>query len=182
MSRPATRAQARALVRGLARDRPGPIFVGIDGPGGAGKSTLARYLADGLARAVIVGTDDFSGPQIQAWDWDRFLAQVVTPLQAGRPGRYLRWDWAADAGGEWRDVPVGSLVLVEGVSATRAEVSVDWALRIWVDTAPELRRQRVLARDGPDRQQLWARWRRSEQAYFAAQHPRDQADLIVRGD
>jgi adenylate kinase family enzyme len=43
---------ARLRVRALA----------IDGPGGAGKSTLARQLADGWPEAVIVEMDDFYLP------------------------------------------------------------------------------------------------------------------------
>jgi hypothetical protein len=83
-----------------------PLFIGIDGRGGAGKSTLARRIADSVPRSVIVAIDDFTRPEQPGWDRDRLDRQVLAPLRAGQPGRYQRWDWDRDEGAEWHDVPV----------------------------------------------------------------------------
>ena len=124
--------------------------------------------------------DDFSGPQVAEWDWARFRAQVLEPLRAGRPARYQAWDWNQNVGGSWRDVPVGAVVLVEGVSSTRREAAVPWDLTVWVDAPPELRRQRALARDGAAMWPVWRdRWMPTEQAYGARERPQDRVDLVV---
>jgi uridine kinase len=174
--------EAVAVVAKLAAGRNGStLFVGIDGPGGAGKSTLAARLATAVDGAVVA-VDDFAGPQVPEWDWARFQRQVVEPLRADRPAHYQRWDWDRDEGAEWHDVTVGSVVIVEGVSATRRELDVAWALTIWVQTAPEIRRARAIERDGAARFQLWTDvWIPSEQAYIRTQDPLSWIDLIVPG-
>jgi uridine kinase len=178
-----SQAEAVAAVAALAAARSGlTTFVGIDGPGGAGKSTLAVRIARAVPATVVVGVDDFWGPRIAEWDWPRFIAQVRDPLLAGRVARYQRWDWDRDEGAEWHEVAPGRLVVVEGVSATRDEARMPWQLRIWVDTDPDIRRVRAMERDGAARLAQWADvWTASEQAYLAAQHPQRRADLVVSG-
>jgi uridine kinase len=185
--RAVTRDEAIAEVVGLvglvASPSTSATFVGIDGRGAAGKSTLADDLAAAVVGAVVVRVDDFSGPRVAAWDWGRFRRQVIEPLLAGRSGRYQRWDWDADAGAEWHDVPAGRLVIVEGVSATRAEVGVPWALRIWVEASRPVRLGRARERDGAAMMPRWLQdWMPSEEAYIAAQRPDLAADLIVSGE
>ena len=77
---------------------PGTRWVGVDGFGAAGKSTLARRIAAALPGARIVAVDDFGRAGVRGWDRELFTAQVLEPLLAGRPARYQRWDLVADAG------------------------------------------------------------------------------------
>ena len=180
------RVDQRAAVEEIqdaAAARPGEtVWIGIDGPGGSGKSTFARRIAAAIDRAVVVAVDDFSGPHVPEWDWQRLHEQLVEPLLTGHPGRYQRWDWSADAPAEWHDVPVGSVVVVEGVSSTRAEARVPWTLRVWVDTPRHVRLDRALARDGTDMMTRWLEhWIPSEEAYIASERPQDRVDLIVVG-
>ena len=108
--------------------------------------------------------------------------QVVVPLVDGCPARYQRWDWNTDTGAEWHDVPVGALLIVEGVSSTRADIPAPWDLTIWVDAPEELRLARALERDGPDMLATWlAVWLPEESAYVARERPQDRVDLIVPG-
>jgi uridine kinase len=159
------------------------VWIGVDGPGGAGKSTFARRIARSIDRAVVVSVDDFSGPSFAEWDWGRFHAQLVHPLVEGSTAHFQRWDWDRDEGVEWVDVQPASVVVVEGVSSMRTEVALSWALTIWVDTPRELRLSRALERDGSAMLTTWlSNWIPSEEAYIATQHPQARADLIVRGD
>ena len=73
-----------AIVRAVrARQPPSGMttrIVAVDGPGGAGKSTLAERLAAALENAPVVHTDDFA-----SWDnpldwWPRLLKDVLEPL------------------------------------------------------------------------------------------------------
>jgi uridine kinase len=180
---PATRADVIAAVARAADTFPDrTVFVGIDGFGGAGKSALADAIAAAVPRTAVVHVDDFWGPNIAEWDWDRYGAQLLTPLLAGRPARYQVWNWVADAAGEWRGVPPGRVVVVEGVSSTRAEARTPWDLTVWVDAPREVRLARALDRDGPDLLHRWlADWTPSEDAYAARERPRERVDLIVDG-
>jgi hypothetical protein len=185
--------QAEAVDAVVRRARSGAgrtVFVGVDGPGGAGKSTLAARLAAAV-RGQVVSVDDFAGPDIPEWDWHRFDEQVVRPLVAGRSARYERRSWdgadgADDPDGagsaDWAEVRPGGVVVVEGVSATRAESTAPWELRIWVEAPPDVRLARVLGRDGGALREKWLQdWIPSEEAYLAAQRPAERADLIVSG-
>lgn len=171
-----------AAVRAASLQHDGTAWIGIDGPGGAGKSTLAARIAAAIERAAVVHVDDFWGPAIPEWEWARFTEQVVEPLRAGRTARYQEWDWDRDTGGPWHDIEPGSAVVVEGVSATRSEVDVPWAVRIWVETPADVRLARAFERDGAARMHRWFEdWIPSEQAYIARQQPQARADLIVVG-
>jgi uridine kinase len=158
------------------------LFVGVDGHGGAGKSTFAAAVAAAVPRTTVVHVDDFASPAVPEWDWDRFRAQVLLPLLDGRPAHYQRWDWARDEGAEWHNVPAGRLVLIEGVSSTRHEVAAPWTLTVWVDAPREVRVQRAVERDGPELLDRWlSDWMPSEDAYVARENPLARMDLIVSG-
>ena len=157
----------------------GTRWVGVDGLGGSGKSTLAARIAAALPGAVVIHNDDFARPGLSGWDRDRFVRQVVEPLLAGRPGYYQRWDFDADVGVEWRSVPVGVPVIVEGVSATDVRLPVPWDFTIWIEVPAGVRRARIAERDGPALRERWLTgWTPSENAYVAEQQPRDRADLV----
>lgn len=183
MPAPATTAGVVAAVRALADARPdATVWVGIDGFGAAGKTTLAAMVAASVPRTAVVHIDDFAGPRVAEWDWRRFDAQVVEPLLHGRAARYQVWDWDRDTGDEWVDVPAGSVLVVEGVSSTRAEVRVPWDLTVWVDAPRDVRLQRAEARDGTAMLPRWLTdWMPSEEAYAARERPQHRVDLIVCG-
>ena len=172
-----------AWVRQRLAGRTGTLWIGVDGFGAAGKSTLAHRIAAELPDAHVVAVDDFARDGVPGWDRELFAAQVLNRLLAGRPARYQRWDLVADAGLDWVEVPTGVPVIVEGVSATDDRVPVPWDLTIWVAAPAHVRRRRILARDtDPAMMERWRTdWLPSEQAYAAAQRPWTRADVVVDG-
>jgi uridine kinase len=177
-----TAAELADRIATLRGGTPRTVLIAIDGQGGAGKSTLAAWLADTLGDATVVCLDDFARPSVPGWDRRRMIRQVVDPLRAGRPGRYQRWDWATDTGAEWHAVPVGGVVIIEGVSATRRDLSDRWDLTVWVSTPRALRLERGLARDGDAMRRQWLDvWMPEEDAYIAEERPAERADFIVDG-
>jgi hypothetical protein len=171
---------AAEWVRARLAGRPGTRWVGVDGFGAAGKTTLARRIVAALPGAQLVGVDDFARADRPDWHRELFAATVVEPLIAGRPARYRRWDLLADTGLDWVEVLPGRPVVVEGVSATDVRVPVPWDLTLWVDAAVELRRARIAARDDPGLAGRWQReWWPCEEAYAAAQRPWERADAVV---
>jgi uridine kinase len=170
-----------AAVRAALAGRAGTRWVGIDGKGASGKTTLAEQVAAALPSAVVVHNDDFARPGLTGWDRDRFVRQVLEPLLAGRPGRYQRWDFGTDTGAEWHIVPAGVPVIVEGVSVTDVRLPVPWDFTIWIEVPTAVRRARVAARDGDALHDRWLTdWIPSEDAYAAEQRPQDRVDLVYR--
>ena len=155
-------------------------IVAIDGPGAAGKSSLAAFLARRLG-AEIVHTDDFA-----SWDdpidwWPRLLEQVLEPLAAGRRARFTPTSWD---GLPRADIVVepAELVILEGVTSTRAAFRPFLAYSIWVETPRELRLARGLERDGESMRAQWEAWMALEDRYIEEERPAERADLVLPGD
>jgi uridine kinase len=175
-----TPQQAPEWVRDRLAGRPRPHWVGVDGLGAAGKTTLARRIVAELGDAALLSVDDFGRVGVRGWDRDLFVAQVLTPLLTGQPARYQSWDLVADRPVDWVDIPAGRSVVVEGVSCTDERVPVPWDVTLWVDAPESLRASRIQARDGAPLLERWRDdWLPNEQAYVAAQRPQERVDAIV---
>jgi uridine kinase len=156
-------------------------LVAVDGPGGAGKSLFAARLARALDGAPVIHTDDFA-----SWDnphnwWDRFEDTVLKPLERGEVVRYQAFDWAARRMGAWREVPTRDIVIIEGVSSSRTNVVDRLTLAIWLDTPPDERLARGIARDGESMRGQWQTWMAEENAFFAGDQTRIRAHLVADG-
>ena len=174
------RSDVPSWVRNRLAGTAGTRWVGVDGFGAAGKSTLAASIAETVGGGVVA-IDDFGRAGVRGWDRELFTRQVLEPLLAGRPARYRAWDLVAEAALDWREVPAGVPVIVEGVSSTDVRVPVPWDLTLWVEAAPEVRWQRILDRNEPDLLERWRTdWLPNEDAYAAEQRPWDRVDAIVR--
>ena len=129
----------------------GPVrLVAIDGPGGAGKSTLAAKLSSAAEGAPVVHTDDFASAANPINWWPRMLEQVIAPLSEGRAARYQRYDWPTESLAEWHTVEPAPIVIIEGVSSARREWCQRLTFVIWVETPRDIRLQRAVMRDGED--------------------------------
>jgi uridine kinase len=185
------RTAVRAISADLrARGERATHLIGIDGPGGAGKSTLARALAAELG-AVVVAGDDFhrtggsraaGGSAGDEYDWRKLEAQVLAPAAAGRSIRYQRYDWGRDALAEWRTVAAGTPLVVEGVYVLRTELRDYFTYTVWVDTRRDVRLRRGLERDGRQARSDWLKWMEREDEYMRSHRPRDTADRVVAGE
>jgi uridine kinase len=176
---------ATAIAAAVARRAPvgGIRIVGVDGPSGAGKSFLAAQLATLLA-APVVEIDDFVSWDCFAGWWPRLEEQVLGPLLAGRDARYQARDWTDWYGsslGGWKTQRWSPTVILEGVTCTRRDTVGRLAYAAWVEAPPEVRLARGLARDTAfaGKEELWRRWMREEDEFFAADGTRERADIIV---
>ncbi len=176
-------------VRRVAIGHP-RVFVGIDGPGASGKSTLAEQLAAAMGGAYLVHVDDFYLPSSRrherlgevgpSFDLPRLAEQVVMPGSAGEALCYQRYDWVRDRLAQWIDIPSGAPVVVEGVFCLAAELRNAYTFKIWCRADPILRLIRGLARDGEEARSMWVDvWMPTEDEYVANQHPERIADLVV---
>ncbi len=154
-------------------------LVCIDGPAGSGKTTLAAALARATPDAQVVHCDDL----LQGWRGLPGLAAtveaLVTPLASGRPGRWRRWDWAADAWAETREVAAGGLLVIEGTGSWSPAIAHLVGVLVWVEAAADLRLDRGLARDGAELRPEWEQWRLDEDELFARLDTRTHADVVV---
>ena len=95
------------------------------------------------------------------------------------PG-YWRWDWEADAHGDWASLDVRDDLIVEGVgSVTPANIAAakerGAVISVLIDGPRDQRRERAIARE-PDYEQWFETWEEQEKDYFATKAA--EADLV----
>lgn len=149
------------------------LLVGVDGPAGAGKTAFTRALVAMDPGLDVIQMDDFGLPAADReagadddrvaaeLDWRRLRSSVLLPLSRDQPARYQRYDPATDALAEWRMVPVGGIVIVEGRYACMKALTTFYDFRIWMDSPRP--------------------WLPAEEAYLASQDPATAAHLRVDG-
>jgi uridine kinase len=171
------------LLAARVRDVDRPVRLGgVDGGGGAGKTTFAARLANAAGGAPVVHTDDFASHDDALGWWPRFREQVVEPLHAGETARFRPYDWVARRTGDVEmTVPAADLVVFEGVGAIRRAWRDDLALSIWVDCPRNLRLRRGIERDGEALRGFWQWWMAAEDRYVEAEQPQRSADVVVDG-
>lgn len=177
-------------VRELAvgQDR---VLIGIDGCGGAGKSTLAETITTAIPNSAVICGDDFRKPVAQCpgdlinsggdYDWHRLQNQVIDPFHRGEVISYQRYDWESDQLAE-RRILRESVVVIEGVYVLHRELRDLYDLKVWVDCPRHVCLRRGLERDGEAMRSTWEHvWMPAEDFYVRAQKPAQCADFVVDG-
>ncbi|OZM75649.1 hypothetical protein CFP66_45340 [Pseudonocardia sp. MH-G8] len=157
-------------------------LVCVDGPSGAGKTTLAARLAAALGGAPVLHMDDlYPG-------WDGLAAavpllhdQVVAPLAAGRAARYRPYDWHRGEFARPRELGTPPVLVVEGAGCGARVIAAHAVLLVWIEAPRDERYRRGIDRDGETYRPHWERWARQEAAHYAAEGTADRADIRVDG-
>lgn len=161
-----------------------PVVL-IDGPSGAGKSTLADALVaawPGATPPTLVRMDDL----YPGWDGLGAGARnvhdaLLLPRSQGEVAGWRRYDWAAEAPGDWIQVDPERPLVVEGCGALlRANMPVS-DVRVWITADDAVRKPRALARDKGSFDAHWDRWQRQFDAFLAAEYPLDIATIVLDG-
>ncbi|MHC4933315.1 MAG: uridine kinase family protein [Planctomycetota bacterium] len=180
------------VIGRVAPDRS--VLVGIDGGAGSGKTTFAGTLAESVRETGIsvstVHTDNFFRPSFERadrqfplavvsdLDWRRLRDQVIVPLWSGRSVRFQLYDWPADRLKDWHTIEVGGVVIVDGITAIRAELSDYYDLRIWFSCPRDVRVSRMLRRGDTSAADI-EHWMPSEDRYIASHAPEKAAHVVV---
>lgn len=174
------------------------FVIGISGFGGAGKSTYARWLVSQFEshgyRTALVGIDGFmvapkktdDGSYGPDFDHDRLDDQVLSTARSGS-FEYVTYDWYEQRLGEVVKVESANVVIVEGVRLFKPEWMTRFDLSVWVDTEPNVARQRGMARDRDAYQNLivefWDHvWTPRDIEHFDRYRPDLLADFVVDND
>lgn len=207
LSHPVPSVELAALVRARLADGGGPVVVAIDGRSAAGKSTLASAVAaelgsgpDAIDVAVIEGDDFYAGGTPSAWDRrsaaekaDHVIdrGRLRSVLEALRDWGVATWhpfDWDAEGWDldppPFADEPItveaATVVLVEGAYTAHPDLDGLVDLRVLLELADEVRRGRLVAREGDDHDPVWdARWSEAEDHYFGTVMPPTRFDLVL---
>ena len=169
---------------------PPHSIVAIDGRCGGGKSTLAAAIAAELDCNLIHMDDFFLRPEQRTperlatagenIDHERFLEEVLLPLQRGEPFAYRPFDCSRMALGAPVDVCPKALTVVEGSYSLHPKLFSYYDLRIFVDIDPEEQMKRIVKRNPLSAEIFRTRWIPMEEAYFSAFAVKENSDIVYR--
>ncbi len=164
--------------------------IAIDGHAASGKTTCAAILAE-LYDCSVFHMDDFFLPFEKRTaerlaeaggnvDYERFYAEVLTPILDGKAVTYSAFDCASGSLQPPVTVEPKSLVIVEGSYAHHPYFGDAYDLRVAIDVAEEEQRARILARNGEQMLAMFvSRWIPMEHRYFEAYSIFERADLVL---
>lgn len=183
------------------------VIVGIDGLGGAGKSTVSKKLFDELTyngiSTALLHIDDFIYPKnvryndsFEPWEcyyklqwrYDYLINDILKPIKkgAGFAGNIELYDKDNDTYFLSRtEIPVGSVVIIEGVFLQRKELEGVFDHMIYIDVPEQTRLERVLGRDlyiggsSDIIKKYNERYFPAERHYVAKCSPAQNADTVV---
>lgn len=163
--------------------KPNPIIT-IDGPAGAGKTTLADHIARSfdlkIATSVIHMDDLYNGwsdpfgpPFIDA------LKTITEAHLAGKACEVRKYDWHKNEYGPSVTHSPTKLLVLEGVGSSTSHIRDFVSASIWIDIKPEVGLQRVLTRDGTSIENEMQNWLKTQEAFFALEQSAELADFAL---
>lgn len=158
----------------------GPVhIIGIDGPSGAGKTSLAREVAAEWSAPLVSMDSVYQGWHGLAESTGILVDEILRPLSQGRPAVVPMWDWTTSRPGARRPLAVDDRLVVEGCASTVGRASELIGTRVWLDGPAQERRRRAIARDGAVFARHWQMWAEQEDAVFGPDGTRARAHIVL---
>lgn len=162
------------------------MIITIDGVAGAGKTTLAAYMADEYkdrATVFVVHMDDlYDGWNDPLGDGlSRKLELVANAHREGRDLELSKYDWLHDCSGESLTIPSADLLILEGVGSGQSSIREFVDTKIWIDLEPIVGLRRVLARDGFEIEEQMLAFLEAQRIHFVEEGTREAADFHLNG-
>jgi uridine kinase len=147
------------------------VLVGIDGPDGAGKTTLADRLADALRATTLQATtlrasvDSFNRPRtaryqrgelspdgyyLDSFDYPALRNECLLPFLSGKSALTTSTYDHRVEGGKTTDataIPPSAVLVIDGVFLLRPELRDLWTLSVYLRVSPEESLRRAHRRD-----------------------------------
>ena len=175
--------QLIAALLDLCSEKEHPI-IAIDGPAGAGKTTLAHEIYLALAPKMSVGVihmDDLYDGWENALgaDLTKVLLYLSDQHKQQKPAKINKYNWTTSSFEDSEEATPSELLILEGVGSGDMAIQDDLAALIWIDIDPEIGVKRVIARDGAQVADEMRKWLGTQQEYFSQHSTREKADFIL---
>lgn len=164
-------------------------FVAIDGPCASGKTVFAASLHERFGGNVLHMDDFFLRPEQRTperfaepggnVDRERFEAEVLKPLAAGKAVRYRPWDCHTGDFATSRSVEPAALTVVEGSYSMHPALRGYYDLTMCLIVDPSERLRRLEARNPRMLQRFIDEWIPLENRYFESTNTQGSANLLV---
>jgi uridine kinase len=172
-----------AALLDLCSQKNHPV-IAIDGPAGAGKTTLAHEvflaLSPKMSVSVIHMDDLYDGwENALTYELTQILQYLMAQHQSQVPAKLSRYNWATSSFDPSEEIAPADLLILEGVGSGDKSLQDQFAALIWIDIDPEIGVKRVIERDGPGVSIQMQKWLGTQQQYFSQHSTREKADFIL---
>jgi uridine kinase len=164
-------------------------IVVFDGRSGAGKTTIATFLANILKTKVIHMDDFFLPPAIRTKErlnetggnihYERFLKDILPKIRKKEAFSYLKYDCLTKSFTVKREIPSSKWRIVEGAYSTHPLFEKYYDLKVFCDISPKEQIRRIILRNGQEKAKEFAeKWIPMEEKYIKEFKIREDVDLI----
>jgi len=159
------------------------IVIAIDGPAGAGKTTLAaKFLHDYSAdqSVTVIHMDDLYNGWFDplSEELTTRLSEILHLSSLGEAFEIEIFNWSSMKFDSFQRVQPCDILIIEGVGAAQKIVRDAGAITYWLDIEPALGLQRVLERDGLDIEVFMHQWQLDQEVHFLRDKTRENAQHI----
>ena len=181
------------IGRVLSRIDENVHVLAIDGRAAAGKTTLAKAIAE-LLGACVIHMDDFFLPlELRSENrfceaggnvhYERFMEEVIPFIRGSKPFRYRRFDCSTLTFDEEEIlIDPSRMIIVEGAYSLSERFGHYYDLSVFLDIPPDVQIERIMKRNGEEKTEVFrARWIPLEEAYFSTSRVPERSDIILCG-
>lgn len=167
----------------LCKDSTQPI-IAIDGPAGAGKTTLAHDIALALAQHYSV-TEIHMDDLYAGWDnaltsqLTDVLVQIVSTHKNSQPISISTYNWHEASFNPATELEKSELLILEGVGSGQVAIRDSLAALIWIDIEDLQGMARVLERDGKEIKGQMEKWLSTQEQHFRDEGTQNAADFVL---
>lgn len=159
-------------------------LIAIDGPAGAGKTTLATKFERDLSlnnSVSVIHMDDLYAGWENALDEQltQRLKEIVEAFTSHSTFTFSIFNWSSNSFDSFRTIEPTDILIIEGVGAGQKIVRDSGATLYWLDIEPSIGLERVLARDGHDIEHHMRTWQIDQARFFESDLTRNHADHII---
>jgi uridine kinase len=172
-----------AALADICKSSDQPI-IAIDGPAGAGKTTLAATLSLALAQDFTItvihmddlyaGWDDALGTSLT-----ESLTWITSSHKTGKDLIYSPFNWSQNDFDPPRHCASTSLLILEGVGSSQMAIEEFLSTSIWIDLDPIVGFQRVIERDGDQISESMQGWLDQQGQHFARDRTKERSEFIL---
>lgn len=159
-------------------------LIAIDGPAGAGKTTLAAKFERDLSldnSVAVIHMDDLYAGWENALDKQltQKLTNIVEAFTSHSTFTISMFNWSSNSFDSFRTIEPTDILIIEGVGAGQKVVRDRGATLYWLDIEASIGLERVLARDGREIELRMRQWQIDQARFFESDLTRNHADHII---
>ena len=172
------------------RLRKSDVRLALEGGSAVGKTTLASTLSSIYDCNVFHMDDFFLQPHQRTperfaeaggnVDRERFIAEVLEPLNNGKTVRYRKFDCSEMKLGDYTEVEKKRLTVIEGAYSMHPEMADSYDLSVLLTVPEDIQRERIKKRNTPEMaKRFFNEWIPMEEKYFSELGIKEKCGMVI---